>query len=194
MGFDYDENDMTGSDFDRPTGVQQAVLSHIIDLGLRDDKFHPGNQKHQGILVWQLAETYEKDGKQIPCQQCEFFTSSLNEKSKLRRFVEGMLGVKLTAIAESFKAKNPGKKFAFKLEAMIGKNCMLTIAEKDGKSADEKYTYVQSCAPLMKNLQPITVDKTVAVPSWIKDMLEPEPDAADMATDVDLGAVVAEIS
>jgi hypothetical protein len=191
MGFDFNSDSVTASaDFDRPTGVIQAVLSNVVDLGEVDDKFNPGKKKHQGILVFQLSETYEKDGKQIPIQQCQFFTASLNQKSKLRSFVEGIIGVGLDVVIAKCKAE--GKEFNLSLEKLVGRQCMLTIKKK----VDSEYTVIESIAPKMKNLPDLVLQKDLKIPDWITDMIHDAKNAtvgADVVTDVDIGSMISSI-
>lgn len=185
MGFEFNEENLTqGADFERVTGVQQAVLSHVIDIGETDDKFNPGKKKHQGIFVFQLAETYEKDGKKIPMQQCQFFTSSLNQKSNLRRYVEGMIGIGLDALAAKCKAE--GKKFSLNLDKLVGRQVMLTIKKKP----DSEYTFIESIAPKMKALPDIALVQGLEPPKWIQDYVtdtNTQGMSSDTATNVNLG-------
>ena len=184
------EYDGKSSGIERPTGVQQAVLSNVVDLGERDDKFKPGRKKHQVILIWQLSEHYEFEGKKLPFQQTEFATLTLNEKAKLRRFVEGMIGMTVEDMLAQAKAKgNP--KFKLDLEKLIGRNCMLTLTKKEAKPGDDAFTYVESVAPLMKGLAPIKA-QNVPIPEWVKEFVDGtgatvdagSPDASPDLTDV----------
>ena len=164
---------------ERPTGVLQAVLSNVVDLGDRDDRFNPGKKKHQIILIWQLAETYEFKGKTQRFQQTEFATLTLNNKSKLRAYVEGMLGLKIEDLLAQAKAKGNAK-FKLDIEKLIGRNCMLTLAKKDSKSGEEVYTTVQSVAPLMKGMTPIKVEN-IPIPEWVLEFTS-APGTADAAS------------
>lgn len=191
MNFQYSEEDLSkGPVVDRPVGVVQAILTHVVDIGLVDDKFNPGKKKHQGVMIFQLDATYEKEGKTYPVQQSQFFTSSLNEKSTLRKLVEGILGANLNELAAKYKAQN--KKFVLSLDKLIGRQCMLTIKKK---SADSEYTTIESTAPKMKNLPDLVWDKTLSAPQWVLDMVESKKEEAmaNMATDVDLGAMISDI-
>jgi len=178
------------SGVERPTGVLQGVLSNVIDLGERDDRFNPGKKKHQIILIWQLAETYEFKGKTQRFQQTEFATLSLNNKAKLRAYVEGMLGMKVEDLLAKAKAKGDVK-FKLDIEKLIGRNCMLTLAKKDvTKPGEDGYTYVQSVAPLMKGLAPIKVE-AIPIPEWVLEFTADDKSAPkDAATDVDMNDVM----
>lgn len=181
------------SGIERPTGVQQAVLSNVVDLGERDDKFKPGKKKHQVILIWQLAETYEFEGKTLPFQQTEFVTLTLNEKSKLRRFIEGMLATTVDELHAKVKAKG-GTRLKLDLNALIGRNCMLTLVKKDAKPGEDAFTSVESCAPLMKNL-PTIKPQALPVPQWVTDFVNGgKTEDASEAAAPDLGDVISAIS
>ncbi len=174
---------------DSPTGVQQAVFWKTVDLGERPDKFKPGNTKHQAILLWQLAETYEFEGKQVRFVQSEFVNLTLAPKAKLRGFVEGMLGKSVEELLAQAKAKGAAK-VSFDLDKLAGMNCMLTIKKKD----EEGHTEIDSIAPLMKNLTKIELVE-MPDPKWIQEFVQNLKDEAtaattDVATDVSLGDIV----
>jgi hypothetical protein len=189
------EYDGKATGIDRPTGVQQAVLSNVVDLGDRPDKFHPGKTKHQAILIFQLAEKLEIEGKQVPFQQTEFVSLTLNEKSKLRRYVEGMLGKTVEQLLEMAKAKG-NKSFKLDIEKLIGRNCMLTLSKKEAKAGEDAYTTIEAIAPLMKGLTALTV-ANIPVPEWVTEFVKQanaeagSPATQDAAaTDVDLDSVL----
>lgn len=152
---------------DRPVGIKQAVWSKIIDLGLRPDIFHPGKFKNQLIVVWQLAEMYDWEGKKVPMQQTAFVNNSINsEKSTLHKFMVGTLG------SEIFSKPWPA---AMTLDDMlIGKNCMLSLSKKIEKKdgVEKTYSQIDAVAPLMAGLPEIKVDPTVQLPSWIGDYVK----------------------
>lgn len=192
MAFQYEEEALTkGADIERPVGVRQAILTHVIDVGFVDDKFNPGKKKHQGIMVFQLDAVYEKEGKTYPVQQSQYFTSSLNEKSTLRKLVEGILGTNLETVAAKYKAE--GKKFILNLDKLIGRQCMLTIKKK---AADSEYTTIESAAPKMKNLPDLVWDKTLPAPQWVLDVANDAKDGpgqADAASNVNLKDVMGDM-
>lgn len=185
VSIDYDGS----SGIERPTGVLQAVLSNVVDLGDREDRFNPGKKKHQVILVWQLAETYEFKGKTQRFQQTEFATLTLNNKAKLRAYVEGMLGCTVEDLLSKAKAAGNAK-FRLDIEKLIGRNCMLTLAKKEAKPGESAYTSVQSVAPLMKGLQPIKVEQ-IPLPEWVLEFTSGVNNATeDAATDVKMEDVM----
>jgi hypothetical protein len=174
--------DPSVSTFDRPVGLQQAVVASVIDLGERPDVFNEGKMKHQIALTWQLGTTYKnKEGKVLPLQQTEIYTLSLHEKAKLRGILEGILG------------KNFGAGvIQFDVESIVGMHCMLTIKKKD----DEKgFTTVVATAPLMMGMKPLEI-VALPVPQWIIDMRDkktPVDPSSKMMTDEEIKAIVGKI-
>ena len=84
-----------GGDFTQvPQGTHMAISNMVVDLGLQETPF--GN-KQQIYIRWELPEeriAYEKDGvsHEGPLSIGAFFTASLNEKSNLRKVLEGWRG------------------------------------------------------------------------------------------------------
>lgn len=168
--------------YDRPVGIVQAVLSRVDDLGMSPDPFHEGKQKHQIVLTWQLKNTYtDKAGKVLPMQQSEIVNMSLNEKAKLRIFIEGMYGKSLG-----------GGVIELDAEKLVGLQCMLSLARK---SDETTYTKVVATAPLMEGLSPLAI---VPLPQidWIANWgkVEPAKDASSTTyTKEGLDAILAHI-
>ena len=149
--------DPTATNFERPVGIQQAIVSSVVDMGDRPDPFHEGKMKHQVAITWQLGATYKKDDKVFPLQQTEIYNFSLNEKAKLRAIIEGIIGKSLS---------NGKNEISFDLEMLVGVNCILTMALKDPES---QYTKIVATAPLMANLAPLKL-VDLPIPSWIVEM------------------------
>lgn len=142
---------------ERPVGAIQAVVSSVVDLGLHADPFHEGQSKRQIAITWQLPlETYKDKttGEIKNLQQTELYNLSLNEKSNLRKLIEGMTGKPF-----------PAGKISFDLETLVGTNCILTIQKK---SETEKFTHVMAAAPLMKGMTSY-VPKPMPIPQWVLD-------------------------
>jgi hypothetical protein len=177
VGYDPAQNN-----FERPTGLQQAVVTSVIDLGFKPDPFNEGAQKHQIAMTWQLASTYkDKTGKVLPMQQTEMYNLSLHEKAKLRSIVEGMLG------------KSLGKGIlSLDLETLIGTQCMLTLQKKDAESI---FTSTVAAAPLLPGMKPITV-VPLPIPQWIikmRDGTAAPVDPSSKLSDAEIDAMVAKV-
>jgi hypothetical protein len=139
---------------ERPIGIQQAIVSDVYDIGDLDDIFHPGKKVHKIAITWQLKEKFT-DGK--PYIQTELFTLSLHEKSKLRKFIEGMTGRTLMIPV--------GK--SLDVETLRGVNCMVSIKPKPSKDGDKVYMQIADCTPLMKGLEKMVIDETMKTPDWV---------------------------
>ena len=178
----------TQGSFEPPMGVQQAVVTHITDLGSKPDPFKEGKLKHQVAITWQLNLTYtNKEGKTLPVRITEMYNMSLNEKAKLRLVIEGMIG----------KSISKGQdKIALDLDKLVGRQCMLTLQKKD---PDSQYSHVIAAAPTMKDLKPLTIIP-LDVPQWIIDFRDgkgqavpAEKLAEQTLTDVDVTDFLASV-
>jgi hypothetical protein len=177
----------TSAGFERPTGLQQAILSSIFDLGDKPDPFKEGKLKHQIAITWQLKETFtNKEGKTLPLQQTEIYNLSLHEKSKLRGVVEGMIGKSIG------KGDSP---ISVDLEKLIGRNCMLTLQKKP----DTDFTSVISAAPLLANMTHLTI-VDLPIPQWLLDLKSGKSDQvpkekllAETVADVDISDFMATV-
>jgi hypothetical protein len=143
--------------FEPPTGVQQAVVTHVTDLGNKPDPFKEGHLKHQVAITWQLNLTYQnKEGKTLPVRITEMYNMSMNEKAKLRLVIEGMMGKSIV---------QGEKKVSLDLDKLVGRQCMLTLQKKD---PDSSYSHVVAAAPIMKDLKQLEVIP-MDVPQWVID-------------------------
>ena len=145
----------TGSgDYERPeTGLQQAVCSHVVDLGLQDTSF---GVKKQVAVCFELAQNMS-DGR--PFMQSKIYTASLNEKANLRKDLEAWRGRRFT---ESELA-------GFDIEKLKGVGCLLNLIET--AKNEEVYVNIGTIAKLPSGypkLEP--VDQPV--PEWLKKKAE----------------------
>lgn len=125
-----------------PAGLHHAVCVDIVDLGIEvSDKFTDKDGKptsaHKIRIVWQIEEEMS-DGRRFSIGRK--FTLSLNDKSKLRPFLESWRGV-------PFSEKDLAQ--GFDIEKLIGVNCTLQLM----KSEDGKYTNVANVMPPTKGAE-----------------------------------------
>lgn len=104
-----------------PAGNHLAVLVGLFDLGHQLDDFDPAKSKwqHRAFFVWELV------GEKVAGTDKNHLigidlTLSLNEKAKLRRWIEARTG----------KPIQDGATFDPTTE--LGKPCMLNVVEKNG--------------------------------------------------------------
>jgi hypothetical protein len=112
----------TGGDFEKaPPGNHPAVLVAIIDLGVQESEYQ-GVKKYdeRAYFCWELTSEKTAQGKNhiIGID----LTVSMNEKAKLRKWIEAWRGKKL----------NEGEEFD--ITKLLGQKCLLSVAENKGYS------------------------------------------------------------
>lgn len=110
----------TGKDLEQlEPGSYPAVCCGIIDIGTQTGEYE-GKQKvrKQIRITWELDEKMS-DGTHFTISQ--FYTSSLNEKAKLRQHLEAWRG----------KAFTQEELEGFDVKSLLGTSCMLSLAQKD---------------------------------------------------------------
>jgi hypothetical protein len=122
-----------------PPGNHPARLVAIIDLGSQADNFNPGKFKRQCFLVWELIGVTMTGMKDVNHLIGERYTTSLNEKAKLRGMVKTWRGKDL---------KDDEK---FDLTVMLGKPCLVTVAEVEGKD-DKTYANLAGVSSVPKGM------------------------------------------
>lgn len=120
-----------------PEGQFRAVCVDVVEQHNVPTEFGPKNKVR---LVFQTEELLA-DGR--PALASASFNASLNEKSRLRPFLEAWRGRKFT----------PAELKAFDLEALLGAGAVLQIqhTEKGGKVYDN----ITSVMRLMKGMEPV---------------------------------------
>lgn len=116
-----------GGDFQpAPEGVQKGVLVDIVDLGLKDDRFNPGEQIPKMRFVFQTEDETD-DGTPFLVSTYPL-TASMNSKSNVFGIVTTLLGRK--PADEDFDADDN-----FDLDPLIGTNVQIDVihTEKDAK-------------------------------------------------------------
>ena len=90
-----------------PEGLHQAVCVDVVDLGMQDNPFQPGQKRRRVRIVWQINELME-NGDRFTASR--IFTNSLNEQGALRPSLEAWRGRSLiceTACAELAELPKP---------------------------------------------------------------------------------------
>ena len=162
----------SGEDYPQtPPGNWAGVCICLIDLGTHWESFQGGPQKKQRkvLLVWEIeAEADGKDerycvGRDYNIGMNEKGEVSYGEKSNIRKMLEGWKG----------RAYGLGEEID--LSAVLGKNCLVNIAEKK-TSAGKDITFVNAISPLPKGMKAIKASKPQIVYSADSDALVPEED------------------
>jgi hypothetical protein len=137
-----------GGDFELPAGgMYPAVLVSLIDLGTHERTFNNQTTENRKLFfVWEL--TAECDSKGQPFIVAQDYTWSLHKKAKLRAMVEAWRG----------KAMNDDEELD--LISLLGKPCMLTLAEGE-TSSKKKYVEVSAVSNPPKGLTVPPASKTL---------------------------------
>jgi hypothetical protein len=117
-------------------GTQVATCFAFIDLGTQDGQYGP---KRTVRVMWEIDGKLREDGK--PFIVSALFNFSVSDKSKLKPFIEAMMGRKLTreetkgSASERFDTRN-----------LIGRPCLIqAVHDVDG---DKTFVNVESAMPL----------------------------------------------
>lgn len=145
----------TAVEFDRPSGVQAAVIADITDPYRTFNK-QTGEYKQTMNIIYQLSATYEHEGQMKRHIISEFCTPSMHEKSKFRARLEGILGRKIQEkdLPDEFSCAD-----------LIGRSVLLNlIRDEDG------YSKVQSVSGLPAGTPEVAIVNYVR-PPWIDKMI-----------------------
>lgn len=153
-----------GGDFERPNpGWHQAVCTNVYGPFQESYEWQGKTITAKKIVImYELEQRIEKgDFKDQRFTISSRFTASLNDKGKLRPFLESWRG----------KAFTPDQLTAFDLENLIGVNCQLNLIEKD-KRGGGKTVVIASIGPAQKEKEKIVPELTRDfAPKWISDIL-----------------------
>lgn len=117
-------SDKGGGDFQQaPVGAHAARCIKIIDIGTQHSEFQgKPTVREQVIITWELPNELMDDGR--PFTVSKYYTASLHEKATLRHDLESWRG----------RAFSEEELTGFSLKNILGKPCMLSIVDKEGKS------------------------------------------------------------
>lgn len=196
MGLKVKENG-GGGDFKKvPAGTHSAVCNMVVDLG-RQVTTYQGQKslKDQVYIRWEVPNErieYEVDGekKEGPMSIGKVYTASLNEKSNLRKDLQGWRN----------KTFTPDELNGFDIENVLGKCCQIAVAHREAKG--NTYANVTSVVGWPQGVatiapenepfyygadNPLHYDK---LPKWLKEKIEQQVAVEDKpaptpATDFD---------
>ena len=131
-------------------GTHVAILNTVVDLGLQESRY--GSQpKRELYLAFEVTDEFnewtDKEGpRREPKRVSTTVTASLSQKAKLREYVEGMLGSRLSE-AEVREFDIVG--------LVLGKPCLLNVIHNE--SNGNTYANIASVAPLPRTMTPPTL-------------------------------------
>lgn len=156
-------------------GLYLAVCYSVVDIGEHENRMY-NNTSRQVVLTWELPnEMIEVEERRLPRAVSKFFTLSLNEKAKLRGFLENWRG-------RAFSAEELA---GFDLKNLLGVPCMLNMVEVKRQDS-AKQTVVGSVSrvpkgmavPPLSNLKvafdldaPGAVEQMAALPEWLQNKI-----------------------
>lgn len=166
-----------GKDFDPvPAGVNFAICTQVVDLGLQPGSGKYPKPKHQVYLKFEIPDvevTWEKDGKQHtgPATIGRKFGLSLSDKSHLKPFLVSWRGKPFTN--EELEG--------FDITSVAGKVCQLNVVHEDARDGGGKiFAKIANAFPLIKEqLENLKKNPSRAKPS--QDLLVYSPAAHDQA-------------
>lgn len=129
-----------------PAGNHVARLYSIINIGTIEEEYAGETKQINKIrFTFELCNKKKvyKDGEpEKPIAIGAEFTFSMGAKANLRKFVEGMLGKKLTD-AEANELQ---------VESLLGHACLLNVIHKTSKTGN-LYALVQNASPLPEGIE-----------------------------------------
>ncbi len=165
-----------------PAGVQHAIAIGCIALGVQPSlgNFPP---RPKVKLTWELPNeklTLHKDGKEsiVPRVISKDYTLSTDKKANLRKDLEAWRGRPFT----------PEEVTAFKVETILGANCLLNVIHKPSADGSKVYANVGGIMPLPKGTAKLAPELPLlvydlptngeaftfppAMPEWIQNQIK----------------------
>ena len=122
-------------------GVYQAICTRLIDLGMQYSKQY-NNTSRKIMLGWEIiGETMEIQGDVVQRMMHKSYTSSLSEKSNLRKDLQAWRG----------RAFTPEELKGFDMKNILGKGCQMQIIHSQGADGNT-YANIASIMALPKGM------------------------------------------
>jgi hypothetical protein len=117
-------------------GSHVATCFSFTDLGTQDGQY---GAKRTVRIMWEIAGKMREDGN--PFVVSALFNFSVGDKSKLKPFIEAMIGRKMTHAEVKGSASE-----RFDVKDLIGKSCLIKVVHQiDG---DKVFVNVEAAMPL----------------------------------------------
>lgn len=135
----------SGTDYKpAPEGQHQAVCCDVIDLGVMESTWQGKvNKRHKIRIVFQIGELRDDEK---PHTVSQMFTLSLDERGKLRPFLESWRGKKF-AEAELVDG--------FDVERLIGANAIVQVVHN--RREDKVFANINSIMAPLKGMEKMAV-------------------------------------
>jgi len=148
-------------------GAYRAVCYAIVNMGTTWNDYYKHEQT-KIMFCWELPdERITVDGEDKPRALSQTYTLSLNEKSGLRKMLEGWRG----------RAFTPEELQGFSLSKVLGAPCLISTVIRTGNNGRD-YANVASVSRLPKGME---VPKTVENPKVIFDITNEECPLSEMS-------------
>lgn len=127
-----------------PPGNHPAVLIGMIDMGTQEQEYQgESKESHRVYWVWEIPGEKREDGSSHVIALD--LTFSLNEKAKMRKWIESRMGRQIADGEE------------YDIAEELGKPCLLNVVQKD------KYPKVEGMSALPKGMPaPVATHKPFA--------------------------------
>lgn len=129
-----------------PAGTHLATCYQLIHIGTINEPYQGQPREISKIrLTFEFpheTRTFKEGESEKPLVLSEEYTLSMGERANLRKFINGMLG----------KNMSDEEAYAFDVESLVGKSCLLTVIEKPN-SKGVAYPRITTAAPLMKGME-----------------------------------------
>ena len=152
--------------FERPTIGEPhlAVCSNIYGPFVSSYEWQGKKiTSNKVIFLFELEQTIKEGeyaGKRFTVS--EKFTLSLNEKAKMRPFIEAWAG----------KTFSEEQLLGFDIETLIGKSLNVNLLEKAKKNGQGTTVVIASVFPRMKGQEPMIPELPLTyMPKWVADLL-----------------------
>lgn len=143
-------------EFEKATpGMHRAVCISMVDLGVQSGEYNGEPwKKRQVALIFELDQCFtEGNYTGEPMLVSEIVTLSLNEKAKLRGYLESWRG----------KRFSEQELLGYDISEWVGSPCMINVMHNA-----KGYAKIAGISPLMAGLEPLAPVRLGYVPDWIK--------------------------
>lgn len=155
-----------------PAGTHIARLVRIVYIGTVPEEYQ-GEVKMMykvriGFELPNETKVFKEGTPAQPLMQDQEFTFSMGGKSRLRPLVEGIIG----------KALTDDEAYAFDLDSLVGKACLITIKHKTSAAGNVR-AEIASCAPLMKGQEAppqVNPSKVFGFTNWSQEEFDKLPE------------------
>lgn len=155
-----------------PAGTYAARCYQMIHIGTVEETILGTTKKLNKVrITWELPtelKVFKEENGEQPHVISKEFTLSMNEKSTLRKFLEGWRG----------KAFTEKEAEAFDITVLLGKPCMLSVIHKDSKTGNT-YAEISSVTSVPKGMtvpDQINPSKELNYDKFDHDFFETLPD------------------